>query len=75
MWINGQYKPAATGNKNPYVNPGRRVCGIASWQMKPAAAIEKPTMMNGDLCWTRSDQKAKMIDMTMAKTYIGIVKS
>jgi hypothetical protein len=43
--------------------------------MKPAAAIEKPTMMNGDLCCTRSDQKANMIVMIIANTYIGIVKS
>jgi len=75
MWMNGQYRPAATGNRNPYVNPGRLVCGMASWPMKPAAAMEKPTMMNGDRCCTRSDQKAKMIVMTIAKTYIGIVKS
>jgi hypothetical protein len=43
--------------------------------MKPAAAIEKPTMMNGDRCCTRSDQKANMIVMIIANTYIGMVKS
>jgi hypothetical protein len=43
--------------------------------MKPAAAIEKPTMMNGERCFTLSDQNANMIVMIMANTYMGIVRS
>ena len=71
----GQYSPAATGNRKPYVNPGILVCGIASWPMKPRAAIAKPAIMNGLRVCTRSDQKAKMIVIIAAKTYIGIVSS
>lgn len=64
--MNGQYKPAAIGNRKPYVKPGRAGCGIANCAIKPAAAMEKPAMMNGDRCWTFSDQKAKMRTMTVS---------
>jgi hypothetical protein len=30
--------------------------------------MEKPTMMNGDRCCTRSDQKANMIVIIIANT-------
>lgn len=43
--------------------------------MKPAAAMPKPAMIIGERVWTLSDQKAKMIVMIIAKTYIGMVRS
>lgn len=66
--MNGQYKPPATGNKNPYVRPGYFGCGIASWAMNPQDAIVKPTMMNGERVWMRSDHHANMMVMIDANT-------
>lgn len=73
--MKGQYKPPATGNRNPYVNPGYFGCGIASCAMKPHAAIEKPAMMKGDLVWALSDHHAKIMVRIEAKTYMGMVRS
>lgn len=68
MAMYGQYRPMATGKRKPYVRPGRRVCGTASCAMKPAAAMEKPDMMNGERCCTYSPHQAQIMTMIMAAT-------
>lgn len=68
MLINGQYRPMATGNRNPYERPGYLGFGIASWAMKPTMAIQNPDTMKGQRFCTWSDQKAQMMVVMEAAT-------